>query len=163
MSKIKHLIAACAAITMAGAASAAVVPGGDLGSLSATPSQFFSLSTPVASGSFEDSYTFSVGGNSDIIGSLGAYTQGLSFTQVWLDGVSVVPTAVKTDYGFSFAGIGEGTHTLKIAGTVTGGFLNGYGGSVYATPAAVPEPESLALVLGGLGIVGMVARRRQAI
>jgi len=33
---------------------------------------------------------------------------------------------------------------------------------VYATAAPVPEPSSLALVLGGMAVVGFAARKRSA-
>ncbi|WP_290872719.1 FxDxF family PEP-CTERM protein [Aquabacterium sp.] len=47
-----------------------------------------------------------------------------------------------------------GWHTLTV--TATGNYA---GGTVSLTPA-VPEPESLALALAGLGVAGFVARRR---
>ncbi|MFZ4479310.1 MAG: PEPxxWA-CTERM sorting domain-containing protein [Rhodoferax sp.] len=39
--------------------------------------------------------------------------------------------------------------------------LSGNTGTIGATVAAVPEPESYAMMLGGLGLIGFVARRRQ--
>ena len=39
--------------------------------------------------------------------------------------------------------------------------LSGKTGAIGATVAAVPEPESYAMLLSGLGLIGFVARRRQ--
>lgn len=48
---------------------------------------------------------------------------------------------------------------LNISGTPTTSFA-GYHGSITVT--AVPEPESYAMLLAGLGLMGAVARRRKA-
>lgn len=77
------------------------------------------------------------------------------------------------DSGFSFA---AGTYTLLNAATLEGSFgqvsytglMAGYtanvlytAGGVQLNIAAVPEPETYALLLGGLAVVGFVARRRR--
>lgn len=158
---LRVVVAACAAIAFAGSASAVSAPGQSLGTLSASPALLGSVTAAAAPGSFLDSYSFVLNDVSDVTGSVGTFFGSYSFSKVYLDGVDVAPVATTTGYGFSFSSISSGTHVLKIEGTVAAGF-NGYTGAVTATPA-VPEPESLALLLGGVGIVGLVARRRRVI
>jgi hypothetical protein len=52
---------------------------------------------------------------------------------------------------YSQSGFGNNTFTLASNGTLT----------YTAAVAAVPEPETYALMLAGLGLVGVVARRRK--
>ena len=54
--------------------------------------------------------------------------------------------------------LSAGTWTLTVQGSDS---LDKYTASYTAQLNAVPEPQSLALVLAGLGVVGLV-RRRQA-
>jgi len=51
-----------------------------------------------------------------------------------------------------------GFYQLKVSGTAVGATAS-YGGNIVATP--VPEPETYAMLLAGLGVVGFLARRRQ--
>lgn len=61
------------------------------------------------------------------------------------------------NYTFSAAGLSAGTYYLKLTGT-TWGTNASYAGYLNITP--VPEPESYAMFLAGLGLMGAVARRR---
>ncbi len=56
-------------------------------------------------------------------------------------------------------GVGSGTYDLRITGTINadGGQ---YGGELGTVPS-VPEPTGWALMLAGLGAMGMLARRRK--
>jgi hypothetical protein len=42
------------------------------------------------------------------------------------------------------------------------GLLNGYGDNAHGFATAVPEPETYAMLLAGLGIIGTIIRRRQS-
>ena len=59
-----------------------------------------------------------------------------------------------TRFTFSANGLAAGNYTLKF-NLLGGGF---YTGSYTITP--VPEPENSALMLAGLGLIGLIARRK---
>jgi len=54
--------------------------------------------------------------------------------------------------------LGPGPLTLTISGVVSSGG-GSYGGNINVL--AVPEPETYAMMLGGLGLLGVMARRRK--
>ncbi len=89
--------------------------------------------------------------NVKLDGNLGSWTEVIGATgfEQW----SLGPTS-----------IGAGNHTLEIFGspTIPAGFT--YGAYTY-TPqvltAPVPEPETYAMLLAGLGAIGFMSRRRQ--
>jgi hypothetical protein len=66
------------------------------------------------------------------------------------------------------APITVGSHTLKVFGTALSGSysgslsLTGTPVSVPTITASVPEPESYAMLLAGLGLMGAIAKRRKA-
>ncbi|MYM24481.1 DUF642 domain-containing protein [Duganella sp. FT135W] len=89
----------------------------------------------------------------------GSYTA----VQVDVNGVSnlYVGTSTPTTYSFSFTtGATGGSELLKFSSV--GG--DGYSGAVLDNvklTAAVPEPETYAMMLAGLGLVGFAARRKK--
>lgn len=127
----------------------------------------------VAPGSFQDTYNMTVGNNPSVaaaavqlvlnLGSLSLYNiQGLSaslfdssnnfITGATQAGGSYDPVA------FS-AMLGSGNYHVNIAGNAIGS-----SGGIYTfAVAAVPEPETYALMLAGLGLVISVARARRKI
>ena len=110
-------------------------------------------------------------GPSDIMGSLGFAPfvliapgfqiplPAVSFQSVSaLNTLSNVQTpASMLGNDFSFANLGQGTYNLRASGSVNG--VNFIGAQFAVT--AVPEPEAIAMLLAGLGVVGAFARRRK--
>lgn len=111
-----------------------------ISSLSDLAGNFFGASS-VSYGPF----TLTLGSVTFTSGSVGALAGDLD------------PTAA----GFSFKNVAMGNYVVKASGYVTGGQLPGV--SLVAanyTITPVPEPESYAMLLAGLGLVGTIARRR---
>ena len=95
-----------------------------------------------------------------------AGNQGYDVTSVTFDGQTFVPLANVSYPGFFGAdvwihgtGLTAGLHTLVVSGNLVGGNV-GFTGSLTVTAQPVPEPESYALMLAGLGAMGFIARRR---
>ncbi len=118
--------------------------------------------------------TIHIGSLSNLTGSLFAadsvnFTFGPSTFTLTLDKVTFtngsVGSLVDTDplpQSFNFTNVAAGDYIVKASGTLspTGQLHNSaFIGANYAV-AAVPEPESYALLLAGLGVMGTIARRR---
>lgn len=71
-----------------------------------------------------------------------------------------VPNVVGADvWTYGATNLSAGSHALDVTGTLLGGTV-GFTGSISITAQPVPEPETYALLLAGLAIVGWAARRR---
>lgn len=104
-----------------------------------------------------------------VSGSLYAYYIDLP-TSLTLNGqspyyaLSVVNNYTAQPFQWSTASSGMGSHLHYIVGQAM--VLNASGGLAFTltdtTAVPVPEPETYALLLAGLGVVGVAARRRKA-
>ena len=168
----KTAIAAATLALFAAGAGAATVPG-------ATPAAGTTNVTWV-SGSFNDAvlgtFTFlgasnfsgNVGYLSTFTGIFGGQTQqfdlpSVNFTKVSLYSNGTEKASTVTN-SFNFANLAAGSYLLKVSGNVQG---VGFGGAPAVGGAlaqyqvtAVPEPETYAMLLAGLGVMGAIARRR---
>lgn len=132
------------------------------------------------SGSFTDTFTFNFSGNAVVDVWLNSSasanklaTQQIVFTSATLNGVSLTIDAPSQLQGtiFRTAGLFQepltGSFVLTVngyaglAGNTGNAISASYSGGINVMPTAVPEPESYALLLAGLGVVAFVARRRK--
>lgn len=153
--KLKPLAVAALLATSASAFAAT-----DLGTLGSDP-VFFNGS---GSGFVFDTFTFTLSEMSN----LRIDVTDLKFPPTWsfgnfgialLDSTFNKIGSASGNDGLSFSGLAAGTYALAVTGFTSGSLGGAYAGVLAAAP--VPEPETYALMLAGLGIVGFIASRRR--
>ena len=157
--KLKH-IAAAAVLAVSGSAFA--VGPGSLGAIDNLPTIIGNTVTP---GIFQDLYTFSIVNPGAMGGSVTAsnfFTYNILGLAVSLVDSSLTQVGFdNTPANFTFSGLSAGSYALNVIGFASGSSGGVYGGSFVVQTAPVPEPETYALMLAGLGIVGFMASRRK--
>jgi hypothetical protein len=91
----------------------------------------------------------------------GPYAAGGVLDVAWGTTVNYAPGLTGTTVVLAPVTLGAGTYTLEITGTVSGTAGGSYAGVLNV--AAIPEPETLGLMLGGLAVLGVLVSRRRAV
>ena len=157
-------VTAAALLALAGASASAAA----LGPLDLSSGSTGFANTPIA-GPFTDTFTFTVTAPSFLIGSVTSVVSGsqnVDFSGIFISGPSgtfgfakLNPDPfefwVTSSPGFA---LGAGSYTLSLIGTNSAA-IGSYGGNLAIS--VVPEPQTLALLCGGLGVVGFLASRRK--
>ncbi|CAN5755457.1 hypothetical protein BH11PSE8_BH11PSE8_07330 [soil metagenome] len=161
--KLHSIFAAVALVATASSSFAATGTSAFIGGVAD-----FVNPAPIAAGSFSDSISFTgiAAGTYDIVldfSGQSLWVTGLTLNGVAADSISNVGTTKGGKFSFAFMETeANAPFTLNVMGM---GFAAktpvSYSGSLTAV-AAVPEPETYALMLAGLAGVGFVTRRRQA-
>lgn len=116
------------------------------------------------SGFFSDTFNFSpfIGASSADISltNVGKGTKKIVFSKIQLDGINLLPFLSGNVVSIADLPVAAGLHKLIIEGTAGGNAS--YGGNVNFTLAAVPEPATWAMMIAGIGAVGVAMRRRSA-
>lgn len=154
--KFKTAIAAVAVAAASMGAQASVITGNSATFVAGTFTNNYVTDVIVTglsnvTGSFD--YLLSATGASGAL-YVGSAVTGLT-TSLYL-GNALQGTS--TGLNYSFSNLLSGTYTLKASGTVANNGFNVLINSYTVTP--VPEPETYAMLLAGLGVMGAIARRR---
>lgn len=126
----------------------------------------------LVAGAFEDTFTFTPSISGIVNGSLVTTSfnshDNINFTSANLNGIvyNFSPNG-PSEFAFSPTEFATGPLILKVFGVaaplLTAGtsIAASYGGTLNVAVSAVPEPETYAMMLAGLGLFGFMARRRK--
>ncbi|MRW88440.1 PEP-CTERM sorting domain-containing protein [Duganella sp. FT80W] len=134
-----------------------------------------------SSNSFTDKYLFTLTTNYDSSASLtSSYLKSSTIKDLLITGLSIVQydpvtnailntytgsnttTGITDNWELSASGLSAGSYYVEVDGKVVGNGGGSYGSDLTIGVAAVPEPETYAMLVAGLGLMGFVARRKQA-
>ena len=164
-----------AALALCAASMTANATTFELGTIAVgTPKPFVAFGGGTALQSFNDQFNFTLAAGTGVSGySVAAFDFdffGTSFKTTFSDislykqNGTLVGSIAAVGKNLSLTGQTTlaGNYYLKVSGSIDNGgngyFYNGAISSSAVTP--VPEPESVAMMLAGLGVMGVIARRR---
>jgi len=167
MTKLAHILLGSAMLIGAASANAATY---NIGVLDSAP---FSITNPYVNnasvtGTFLDTYNFSLKDTSLVSNSLNQLTLSLGPTNILninglvldLYNASNQLQATVTGTGQETKTLANGSYSVNILGTTTGLAGGNYTFSAAAEP--VPEPDGWMMLIAGLGLMGFMVRRRKS-
>lgn len=159
---LRTLVAAAAVATASFGAVAAPIPVG------LNPGTTAVTGYGTTFGPVTFSYSFTL----DSLTNFSSLSGSLAVTDASALSVSLVgPTSASTTFAaipgipgsFSFGSLADGAYVLSFLATPSSSSFAAYGGFITsAAIPAVPEPQSIAMMLAGLGVAGVLVRRRKA-
>jgi hypothetical protein len=120
---------------------------------------------------FMDRFVFNVTGEPVVLDAIvssasRAVAGGLDITAFGLftDGGTLISagsgsSGAQDIWSIASGNLAEGSYYLMVSGTMLSDTSASFGGAVMLNP--VPEPATYAMLLGGLGVLGLLARRRR--
>lgn len=174
-NSFKLKLLAAAILMASGASHAAPTVMGNWG-VHDDPVEHASVLLGSSAGSFDHIFTFNLLNRNDVVSiavtnDFGKFNINGAALQLWeetsVDGNYTNDTSVgsfafdSSSVGLDFGKLGPGNYYYEITGTVLGSKGGSYTLDSYISP--VPEPETYAMLLAGLGMIGFSVRRRRAV